>query len=124
PDGKLLASGDMDGVVKVWEVGSGRCLHTLHGSPQAIVALLFTPDSQTLLSSNAQDLVTVWEVQRGQCLKVIPGIGDTYLLQSVTLSADGNLLAARSHDRTIKVWDVHSGEIVRTLHCHPVQPWS
>ena len=29
-DGALLASASLDGTIKVWEVQSGKCLHTLH----------------------------------------------------------------------------------------------
>ncbi len=110
-------------MVKLWEIGSGKCLHTLPGSPNPILALTFTSDSSKLLSSNAQELVAVWEVQSGDCLRIIPGIGETYWLGSVAFSADGSLLAMASSDQTVKLWEVSSGELLRSFSCHASQPW-
>ena len=38
------------------------------------------------------------------------------VLTSVTFSPDGTILASSSGDETIKVWDWHTGECLRTLH--------
>src|SRR5258708_914801 len=38
---------------------------------------------------------------------------------SVAFSPDGGLLASASWDKTIKLWDPHTGEHLRTLEGHP-----
>jgi WD40 repeat protein len=96
----------------------------LQGSQEAIVALGFTPDSQTLLSSNEQDLLTLWDVESGERKKTLPGIGESYWLGSVALSADGSWLAATSRDQTITIWDVSKGERVYTFPVRASQPRS
>ena len=34
------------------------------------------------------------------------------------LGPDRSLLASSSHDKTIKLWDIHTGECLKTLHGH------
>ena len=43
PDGKRLACGSMDGTVGVFDVASGKLLHTLDGHFKPVRALTFTP---------------------------------------------------------------------------------
>ena len=48
--------------------------------------------------------------------------GHTDRVNSVALSPDGQTLASGSHDRTIRLWDVNTGSLLRTLtgHTHSV----
>ena len=80
------------------------------------------PDGTTLLSSQETSLITVWDVQSGHRLKTVPGIGDAYWLRSVSFSPDGRLLAAAA-DQTVKIWDVISGQVLRTFTSHTGRPW-
>src|SRR5437764_14900496 len=41
PDGKLLASGGRNGVVRVWDAATGKELHTFTGHAETIRALAF-----------------------------------------------------------------------------------
>jgi WD40 repeat protein len=59
PDGTLLASGHVDGRVRLWDVVTGELLVTLAGHPQSPwVRVAFSPDG-TLLASGGWD-GTVW----------------------------------------------------------------
>ena len=49
PDRQLLASGDKDGVVAVWEVPSGKRRFQFTGQRGAMRELLFSPDGAMLI---------------------------------------------------------------------------
>src|SRR5262249_36287837 len=48
PDGRTLATAPIDGTLRLWDVGTGRELGSLHVG--SIMSLAFTPDGRTLLA--------------------------------------------------------------------------
>jgi hypothetical protein len=44
--------------------------------------------------------------------------GHTKWVESVTFSSDGTLLVSGSGDKTLKLWDVQTGGVVKTFHGH------
>ena len=71
PDGQLLASAANDGMVKVWDVGSGRCKFNLgrQGRLRAwrnsVVSAAFSPDGKSLATAGVQS-VTIWNLATAQ----------------------------------------------------------
>ena len=53
---------------------------------------------------------------RPQCLATLQG--HTNWVTSVALSPDGSRAVSGSHDNTLRVWDLHSGECLATLQGH------
>jgi WD40 repeat protein len=65
PDGRFLASGGEDGVVRVWEVGSGREVRRMeHGA--WVESVSFSPDGRFLASGGEDGVVRMWEVGSGR----------------------------------------------------------
>ena len=48
----------------------------------------------------------------------------THRIRMVVFSADGQILASCSDDRTIKLWDANTGENIRTLSGHDKAVWT
>jgi ribosome assembly protein SQT1 len=69
-DGSSLASGGMDGRVKIWEVASGRCMQTLEGPGDAVEWLTWHPKGNVLLAGAADFTAWMWLAQTGACMQV------------------------------------------------------
>ncbi|MFO0942971.1 MAG: DUF5711 family protein [Pirellulales bacterium] len=65
-DGKLLATGTTEGVIRIWNTIDWSLVTTMTGHSQTILGLSFNPDSSTLASASADKTVRLWDVSSGQ----------------------------------------------------------
>lgn len=121
PDGNLLATGDVDGKIRLWQVVDGKQLLILEGHTGWVWAVAFSPDGLTLVSGSHDTLVRLWDVRTGQCLKVLPG--HTSGVRSVAWSPDSQTIASGSFDASIRLWDT-GGKCYQVLEGHTSGVWS
>ncbi|MEO8890659.1 MAG: WD40 repeat domain-containing protein, partial [Coleofasciculaceae cyanobacterium] len=123
-DGQTLVSlGGRDKMLRLWEVSTGQCLKTLPGQTRWAESIAFSPDGQIFAGEGDDSTVCLWEVSTGQCLKTLRGHTDK--IWSVAFSSDsaavaklgasGQTLISGSQDETIRIWDVKTGECLKTL---------
>lgn len=112
PDGKFLATGAEDKVIRIWDLSTRKITKYLRGHEQDIYSLDFFPDGQRLVSGSGDRTVRIWDLNSGQCsltLSIEDGV------TTVAVSPDGKLIAAGSLDRTVRVWDSSTGFLVERL---------
>jgi WD40 repeat protein len=117
PDGQSLASAANDGVVKVWDVRTGRCTRTLplEGGEKCVWWLAYHPDGQSLATAGTRSL-TIWSLATGKKLRDLPGhFGE---IRQVAFHPDGQRLASGGRDGTVRIWDVPTGLEILTLREH------
>jgi WD40 repeat protein len=98
PDGRTLATGLLDGIVKLWDVASGQELRSLSGQTKAVFGLAFSPDGKTLASGG--DNIKLWDVASGQEIGSL-NVTDVYRL---AFSPDGKLILSGSVYGTVRLW--------------------
>lgn len=62
PDGKVLASGGVKPVVKLWDAATGELLGKLEGHSGQVRDLAFSADGKTLASTGRDRSVLVWQI--------------------------------------------------------------
>lgn len=115
PDGKWLATGDVNHEVHIWQVAEGKPLWSCRIHEGWIWSVAFSPDGK-LLASSANRAVHLWDVQTGACVQTLRGYSDRVF--SVGFSPDGQLLATGSEDHLVRIWQVRTGELLYTLSGH------
>jgi WD40 repeat protein len=121
PDERRMASASADGTVRIWDLATGACLHTLTHA-HWVIRVLFSPDGRQLIVSGMSATIYVWDPTSGQIIKTLTGHSDW--VWSIDTSDDGNTLISAGEDRTIRVWDVRMGACHTMFHAHQDRIWS
>src|SRR6266851_1407291 len=114
--GRLLASGGLDGMVRLWEAGSGQLLATLQGHASIVFGVTLSEDGRLLASGSVDGTVRLWTAASGQLLAALHG--HTGATRVVAFSRDGRLLASGGDDGTVRLYDAGSGRPLATLRGH------
>jgi glucose repression regulatory protein TUP1 len=62
PDGRWVAAGSLDTVVRIWEVGTGKLVERLRGHRDSVYSVAFTPDGRGLVSGSLDKTLKYWDV--------------------------------------------------------------
>jgi WD40 repeat protein len=114
PDRKTLATGGWDDrTVRLWDLARGKELRQLGAHRGPVRALAFSPDGNLVASAGYDEKVRLWDAVAGKRLHILAGHNGGGVL-ALAFSPDNKLLASGAlTDRAIRLWDVHSGKLVR-----------
>ncbi|KAJ1976534.1 general transcription repressor [Dimargaris verticillata] len=121
PDGKYLATGAEDKLIRIWDLASKRICHTLRGHEQDIYSLDYSQDGRVIVSGSGDRTARLWDATTGTGLfsLAIDDLGPKDAgVTSVAISPDGRYVAAGSLDRMVRVWDAQTGYMLERLEGH------
>jgi WD40 repeat protein len=127
PDGRHLATGGMDRVIRLWDVAGRKEVRQLVGQEGSIWGLAFAPDGKRIAAvtavgkynfhANGTDrAVRVWDVDTGQVRQTLTGPASGSW--SVAWSPDGRVLATGGEDHQIRLWETTTGGERTRLYGH------
>ncbi len=122
PGGQSLASGSFDRTVRLWDVNTGQLQQVLPQDSSLIQALAFSPDGAFLAAGTGEATIYLWDTRTLAQSPATPIAlahklqGHTNTIQNLTFSSDSLLLASCSLDGAAKVWNMHTGKCLYTLH--------
>jgi eukaryotic-like serine/threonine-protein kinase len=107
PDGKLLATANVEGVVRIWAMPTLRKVTEVQARSQALFGVCFSPDGlRALTAGEGAEAVRLWDVETWQELITLPLEGER--LSQIFFSADGRQLAASSSRGDLFLWQAPS----------------
>ena len=121
PDAKYIVSGSYGGVLKLWDVATGREIRTFSGHSTPVITVAFSPDSKQIISgvydqNLNEKTLKLWDVATGREIRTFSG--HSSWVTSAAFSPDGRQIISGSGDRTIKLWDAITGREIRTFSGH------
>jgi len=113
PDGRWVASGDSDGIIRVWKSTDGTEIARMEHD-EAVTAIAFSPNGQWIISGSTDDTARVWNVITS---REIARMLHSNVVSYVAFNPDGQRVVSASWDGTVRVWEASTGiEISRMVH--------
>jgi serine/threonine protein kinase/WD40 repeat protein len=111
PDGRTLATCCDDGLIRLWDLASGRLLRVLEGHKTPGIACAFTQTGDRLVSNAWDSVLRIWELSSGQQLLSFAAGGAAIL----RFSSDDRVPAQRIAHTKLQLLRLHAGLEYRTI---------
>ena len=113
PKSRVLATGDANGVVRLWDAQSCELLTSCGVLASPILSIAFSVDGQRLVATGLGGVILC----DAQTLEVLLQLhGHTDYVRSAAFSPDGSRLVTLSGDTTARIWDASSMIARRAWH--------
>ncbi|MBA2654005.1 MAG: WD40 repeat domain-containing protein [Gammaproteobacteria bacterium] len=117
----ILATGSYDTTIKLWNIQTEECIHTLIGHSAYITNLELV--SSEILASSCRDYITkLWNIKTGQCIftfKYQSALPPSSINYFRTKLLSNRWLACGSWHSGIDLWDIKTGQHMGTLQGNP-----
>jgi hypothetical protein len=127
--GTTVIGGCTDRTVRIWDLTTQRLTRSLTGHFGKVHSLVYVPPSSAtsmgasqalsrglLFSAGADRVVKLWDLRDGRCIRSIDAKS---IVNGISLSSDGSIVACANQDSGVRLFDVRTGsKIVENTTAH------
>lgn len=119
-DGRLLATGEKDGTVRIWEVEANRPVARLAPHNDMVRAVAISPDGSRLVTGTHGRKLRLWDVKTKKELLACPDNLIPKQILTADFLADGRRVAVGYH-QAVGIWDTKTNtfEVLKSASIHP-----
>jgi WD40 repeat protein len=118
PDGKRIAGNSADGTIILWDLATGKKLHTLAGPDGRVFGVRYSPDGKWIMSATEADYskgaadasLIEWDAETGKRLRTLQG--PKGWLPPFVYSPDGKQIASGARDESLLLWDAQTARVI------------
>jgi hypothetical protein len=105
-DGTTLATGGQDGVIRLYQIPTGKEIRTFETGAAAVTGIAFSADGKWLVIRPAGKTLSTWDVATGKLGR--SGGFANYTVDQLAFSADGSTVMASCNGELVR-WTVNGG---------------
>ena len=113
--GDLIVSASGDGVAKLWNAASGLCVKEFPSRDRGLACVEFSPDCRTIFAGGNDQMIYQFDASNGELVRELRG--HSHLVRSLHLDHLNGRVISGSYDKSIKVYNAHSGEMICDFGC-------
>lgn len=116
PDGRFLAVGNSSKNVSIYEMATGKLVHTLKKHTDWVTFVAWSPDGLLLATGDRFGSILVWEAQSGNVFTNLRNhVGS---VTGLIWSENGDELFSTGWDGTLRRWNLHTQNEVKNWTVH------
>ena len=116
PDGNTAVTAEADKTLKLWDLRTGRHLHTFRGHGESVNYVSISPDGDSMLSASNDGTVRVWDLaSRSERAAFTKHSGHVFV---ANFSPDGRLALSGDEHGNLLLWDVTKREVIQQFYGH------
>ena len=114
-NGTLVAAGDQDGDVRVWNARTGALIHTLQSNSWEIRGVAFDRSGTRLLANPREGRATLWDLGAGGKPLSLREPIDFRVFRAAWSPDDRFVVTSGTTTAPARLWDAETGELLRSF---------
>jgi ribosome assembly protein SQT1 len=117
-DGALLATGGLDGAVRVWDGATGALLRSLDGPADGVEWVAWHPRGHVVLAGSDDFCGWMWNADTGATMGVLAGHAGAVRCGGWTADGRAAVTGGGEGDASLRAWDPKTGACTATISGH------
>ena len=115
PGGTIIASGDKDGFLVLYDYMAEKEIKTINAHDKAITAIAFSRDGKLLLTGSRDNSIKLWDPATGKLLNTIEDVKGNIKALRLTLDNKTIIAGTTALSKGLRLFDARNGVEIKTF---------